>query len=212
MHDVANTIHVPMHTELSKQITTLNRNSNNCMSWNWEPEICSWLKQAYLQLTSLQTQTLNKISKYLYQWRSLSWFQNIYTARNRSQNIRKWSNNKEQFASGELHKLIGKNKKQSVIKFLQVTKPSQFPVPVNNKRQPQQLILRPPSPSALPVTRPAPFPAPVNKLPSKQYYRRLTPRPTCQSESSADTNFPSKRSHRNALLNLNIGRRKKESR
>ena len=37
------------------------------------------------------------------------------------------------------------------------------------------------------------------KRPSKQYYRQLTPHTTCPSESSADTNFTSKRSHHNAL-------------
>ena len=53
----------------------------------------------------------------------------------------------------------------------------------------------PPSPSALPVTWPALYPVPMNKRPSQQYYSQLTPRATSQSESSTDTNFPSKRSH-----------------
>ena len=60
--------------------------------------------------------------------------------------------------------LIGKNKKQSLIKSntadhsTTVAKPAQSTVSVINKRQPQdsnrQLTPRPPSPSALPVTLP----------------------------------------------------------
>ena len=134
--------------------------------------------------------------------------------------------------------LIGKNKKQSVIKSntadhsSTVTKPAQSPVHLINKRQPQdsnrQLTPRPPSPSALPVTWPVaqstvsvinkrqpqhsnselthrpPSPSalpvtwsaqsfvPMNKRPLKQYYRELTPRATCPSESSADTNVANK--------------------
>ena len=105
--------------------------------------------------------------------------------------------------------LIGKNKKQSVIKSnisdhsTTVTKPAQPIVPLINKRQPQDsnrhLTPHPPSPSALPVTWPAQSSVPMNKSPSKQYYRQLTPRATCQSESSADTNFANKRSHHSAL-------------
>ena len=108
--------------------------------------------------------------------------------------------------------LIGKYKKQSVIKSnsaahsTTVTKPAQSPVPVINKRQPQhssrQLTPCPQSSSALPTTWPALSPAPMNKRPPKQYYRQLTPHATCPSESSADTNFPSKRSHYRALQPL----------
>ena len=75
-----------------------------------------------------------------------------------------------------------------------------------NKRQPQhssrQLTPRPQSPSALLVTWPVLSPVSMNKCPSKQYYRQLTPRATCPSEFSADTNFPSKRSHHSALQPL----------
>ena len=35
----------------------------------------------------------------------------------------------------------------------------------------------------------------MNKSPSKHYNRQLTPRPTYLSETSADTNFPGKRTH-----------------
>ena len=84
-----------------------------------------------------------------------------------------------------------------------VTKRAQSPVPESNKHQHQhssrQLPPRPRSHSALPVTWPAPSPVPMNKRLSKQYYIQLTPRPTCPSKSSADTNFPSKRSHHSAL-------------
>ena len=68
--------------------------------------------------------------------------------------------------------LIGKNKKQSVIKSntanhsTTVTKPAQSPVPLINKRQPQdsnrQLAPRPPSPSALPITCMACVPSPLS--------------------------------------------------
>ena len=83
---------------------------------------------------------------------------------------------------------------------LPVTWPvAQSTVPVINKRQPQhsnrQLTHLPPSPSALPVTWPAQSSVPMNKRPSKQYSLRAT----CPSESSADTNFTSKRSHHSAL-------------
>ena len=84
-----------------------------------------------------------------------------------------------------------------------VAKPAQSTVPMINHRQPQdsnrQLTPHPPSPSALPLTWPAQSSVPMNKRPSEQYYRQLTSRATCPSESSADTNFASKRSHHNAL-------------
>ena len=58
-----------------------------------------------------------------------------------------------------------------------VTKPSQSPVPVNNKRRPQhssrQLTPRRSSYSALPVTWLAPPSVPMNKSPSNRYYRQL---------------------------------------
>ena len=105
--------------------------------------------------------------------------------------------------------LIGKNKKQSVIESntanhsTTVAKPAQSAAPVINKRQSQdsnkQLTPRPPSPSALPGTWNAQSSVHMNKRPSKQYYRQLTPRATYPSESSADTNFASKRSHHSAL-------------
>ena len=79
----------------------------------------------------------------------------------------------------------------------------QSTVPVINKRKPlhsnRQLTPSPPSPSALPVTWPVQSSVPIYKHPLKQYYRQLTPRATCPSESSADTNFANKRSHHSAL-------------
>ena len=66
----------------------------------------------------------------------------------------------------------------------------------------QELTPRLPSPSSLPVTWPAHSSVPMNKRPSKQYYRQLTLRATCPSESSTDTNFASKRSHHSALQPL----------
>ena len=89
--------------------------------------------------------------------------------------------------------LIGKNKKQSVIKSntaalsTTVTKPAQSPVPVINKRQPQdsnrQLTPRRPTPSVLPVTRPvAQSTVPViNKRKPQHYNRQLTHRPPSPS-------------------------------
>ena len=80
---------------------------------------------------------------------------------------------------------------------------AQSTVTVINKRQTQhsnrQLTPRPPSLSAQPVTWPAQSSVHMNKCPSKQYYRQLTPRATCPSESSADTNFANKRSHHSTL-------------
>ena len=102
-----------------------------------------------------------------------------------------------------------KKKKQSGIKShttdlsTTVAKPAQSTVPVINKHQPQdsnrQLPHPPQSSSALPVTWPAQSSVPMNKRPSKQYYRQLTPRATCPSGSSADTNLASKCSHHIAL-------------
>ena len=92
--------------------------------------------------------------------------------------------------------LIGKNKKQLVIKSntadysTTVTKPAQSPVPLINKRQPQdsnrQLTPRPPSLSVLPVTWPvAQFTVPViNKRQPQHSNRQLTPRPPSPSALS----------------------------
>ena len=111
---------------------------------------------------------------------------------------------KQQYQSGCFREmeLIGKNKKQSVIKSntadhsTTVTKPAQSTDPLINKHQPQdsnrQLAPLPLSTSALPVTWPTQSSVPINKRPSKQYYRQLTPRATCPRESSADTNCASK--------------------
>ena len=86
--------------------------------------------------------------------------------------------------------LIGKNKKQSVIKSntadhsTTVTKPAQSPVPLINKRKPKdsnrQLTPRPPSPSALPIIWPvAQSTVPViNKHKPQHSNRQLTPPPT----------------------------------
>ena len=116
-------------------------------------------------------------------------------------------------ASGELEK----NKKQAVIKSktaahsTTVTMPLQSPVPVNksqSQHSSRQLTPRPPSHSAKPVTRPESFPIIYE---SNYYNIQLTPRPTCLSETSADTNLKSKRPHHSALPNSNIARSKKES-
>ena len=129
----------------------------------------------------------------------------------RQEQLSKYKEMKQQYRSVCFRgtELIGKNKKQWVIKSstadhsTTVTKPVQSPVHVINKRQPQhsnkQLTPSPPSPSALPVTWPAQSSVPMNKHSSKQYYRQLTLRATCPSESSAGTNFASKRSHHSAL-------------
>ena len=66
----------------------------------------------------------------------------------------------------------------------------------------RQMTPHPPSPSALLITWPALSSVPMNRHPSKQYYRQLTPCATYPSESSANTNFPSKRSHHSALQPL----------
>ena len=128
----------------------------------------------------------------------------------KQEQVSKYTEMKQQYRSVCFRgtELIVKNKKQSVIKSntadhsTTVAKPAQSTVPVINKRQPQdsnrQLTPRPPSPSAVPVPWPAQSSVPMNKRPSKKYYRQLTPRATCPSESSADTNFASKRSQHSA--------------
>ena len=199
MHDVDNTIHATMHTELGKQITSLNRDPIiACLET--EKQKYAAVKQAYRLKRSTKFQNAF-ISEDLCH----------YFKTSRQEQLSKYKEMKQQYRSVCFRgtELIGKNKKQSVIKsntadhFTTVTKPAQSPVPVINKRQPQksnrQLTARPPSPSALRVTWPAQSSVPMNKRPSLQYYRQLTPCATGPSESSADTNFLSKRSSHSAL-------------